>query len=98
MPLSTFLMMQGCSTTDMARDGMGSHGAVCFSSAPTETCVAMVTGMETVASSLGALQFSILGQQELGEQGCWTLFLVRGIRQELQVSRGEIQPGAVGSA
>jgi hypothetical protein len=27
MPLSTFLMMQGCSTTEMARDGMGNHGA-----------------------------------------------------------------------
>jgi hypothetical protein len=27
MPLSTFLMMQGCSTTEMARDGMSNHGA-----------------------------------------------------------------------
>lgn len=32
MPLSTFLMMHGCSTTEMARDGMGSHGASCCES------------------------------------------------------------------
>jgi hypothetical protein len=30
MPLSTFLMMQGCSTTEMAREGMGNHGANCL--------------------------------------------------------------------
>jgi hypothetical protein len=27
MPLSMFLTMHGCSTTEMARDGMGNHGA-----------------------------------------------------------------------
>lgn len=27
MPFSTFLMMAGCSTTEMARDGIGSHDA-----------------------------------------------------------------------
>lgn len=27
MPLSTFLMMHGCSMAETARDGMGSHGA-----------------------------------------------------------------------
>lgn len=31
MPLSTFLTMHGCSTTEMARHGMGSKGASCFS-------------------------------------------------------------------
>jgi len=29
MPLSMFLTMHGCSTTEMARDGMGSQGACC---------------------------------------------------------------------
>lgn len=29
MPLSMFLMRHGCSTTEMARDGTCSHGAVC---------------------------------------------------------------------
>ena len=28
MPLSMFLTRHGCSTTEMARDGIGSHGAV----------------------------------------------------------------------
>lgn len=31
MPLSTFLTMAGCSTTETARDGIGSHGACWFS-------------------------------------------------------------------
>lgn len=31
MPLSTFLMIAGCSTTETARDGMGSQGACSFS-------------------------------------------------------------------
>jgi hypothetical protein len=31
MPLSTFLMMHGCSTTETGRNGMGSHGACCCS-------------------------------------------------------------------
>ena len=39
MPLSTFLTMQGCSTTDIARDGTCNHGAGCLSSAwLAETC------------------------------------------------------------
>jgi hypothetical protein len=32
MPLSTFLTMHGCSTTEIAREGMDSHGACCCSS------------------------------------------------------------------
>lgn len=33
MPLSTFLMIHGCSTTEIAREGMGSHGADWLSAA-----------------------------------------------------------------
>lgn len=37
MPFSTFLMMAGCSTTEMARDGIGSHDACWLS--PFAVCV-----------------------------------------------------------
>jgi hypothetical protein len=41
MPLSTFLTMHGCSTAEMARDGIGSHGACCGSSLGAATCCSL---------------------------------------------------------
>jgi hypothetical protein len=42
MPLSMFLTMHGCSTTEMVRDGMGSQGACCCVSLATTTLGSVV--------------------------------------------------------
>lgn len=76
MPLSTFLMMQGCSTTEMARDGMGNHGAGCLPSAwltETETgtrAEGIIMGASVDESSGLESQLPVLHVQGYRRGGC----------------------------
>ena len=67
MPLSRFLMIHGCSTTEMAREGMGSHLACCLS----VQAAAGSGWLFIIAEEMG------MGQVGVGE-GCVRYLVPRG--------------------
>jgi hypothetical protein len=48
MPLSMFLIMHGCSTTEMARAGMGNQGASGWWSSPIRPCSVFMVAAKDV--------------------------------------------------